>query len=139
MPIINAMKDAVAVVIKRGETFLLIQRAKKGEAEDYWCPITGAVEPGETQEQAVIREAREEMGIVVDPVEKVWECPTDNNDYLLHWWFVRMKNQDIVPSQDEVKAFEWVTVQQMDQIKKMFEPDRHFFRITGRALPDSSG
>lgn len=131
------MKDAVAVVIKRGNAFLLIKRAKKGHAEDYWCPITGAVEPGETQEQAVVREAQEEMGILVEPVNKVWECPTDDQKYLLHWWFARMKQQDMTAHPDEVKEFHWVTVDQMETLGKMFDADRHFFRMIGTTLPDS--
>ena len=68
------MRDAVAVVVTKNGRFLLIKRAKEGEAEDFWCPITGAVEDGETQKQAAVREASEEMGIRVDPVRKIWEC-----------------------------------------------------------------
>jgi|GEM_PF-331312 len=133
----RSMKDAVAVVIKKGGAFLLIKRAKKGEAEDYWCPITGAIEPGETQAQAVRREAQEEMGILVEPIRKIWECPTDNHDYLLHWWFVRMKDQEITMNQDEVKEYQWVTADRMEGLEKMFDPDRQFFKDIGRTLPDS--
>lgn len=132
------MKDAVAVVVKKGDTFLLIKRAKKNEAEDYWCPITGVIEPGETQAQAVMREAREEMDIEVEPVNKVWECPTDNNEYLLHWWFVRMKDQHMNANPDEVKEYKWVTADHMDTLKKMFDPDRYFFKKIGATLPGSN-
>lgn len=131
------MRDAVAVVIKRGKAFLLIKRAKKGEAEDYWCPITGALEPGETQEEAVIREAKEEMGIIVEPLKKVWECPTDNQDYLLHWWFVSMIEQVPTICFDEVKEYQWVTENQMSWLEKMFDADRLFFKEVGVTLPDS--
>jgi 8-oxo-dGTP pyrophosphatase MutT (NUDIX family) len=131
------MKDAIAVVIKQGGTFLLIKRAKKGEAENYWCPITGAVEPGETQEQAVRREAHEEMGIDVEPINKVWECPTDNNDYLLHWWFVRVKDHTMTINPDEVKEYRWLSADQMENVEKMFAPDRRFFHTIGCTLPDS--
>jgi 8-oxo-dGTP pyrophosphatase MutT (NUDIX family) len=133
------MKDAVAVVIKKDDTFFLIKRAKKGEAEDYWCPITGAVEPGETQYQTVIREAREEMGIEVEPVEKVWECLTDNHEYVLHWWFVRMKDQDMTANPDEVKGYKWLTADQMNELQKMFKPDRWFFKEIGVTLSESNG
>lgn len=131
------MKDAVAVVIKKGTTYLLIRRAKKGHAEDYWCPVTGAVEPGETQMQAVMREAREEIGIAVEPAKKVWECPTDDRQYLLHWWFVRTHDQDLISNQDEVKEYRWMTVKDMGDVEKMFEPDRRFFTTIGVTLPDS--
>jgi len=131
------MKDAVAVVIKKGTQFLLIKRAKKGKAENFWCPITGAVEPGEIQKQAVIREAQEEMGLVVEPIRKVWECPTDNREYLLHWWFVRMHEQEIIMRPEEVKEYCWMEIKQMEKLKKMFDPDRQFFQKIGITLPDS--
>ena len=122
------MKDAVAIVIKKNEKFLLIKRAKKGIAEDYWCPITGAVERGETQEQAVIREAREEMGMVVEPIHKVWECFTDDRQYLLHWWWVKLVNNEIKIKPEEVKDYQWINVKEMQKIGKMFKADLNFFK-----------
>jgi len=122
------MKDAVAVVIKRNERFLLIKRAKKGFSEDYWCPITGAVENSETQAQAVKREAWEEMGINVKPIKKVWECFTDDEQYLLHWWWVRLINDEIKINPDEVKDYQWVNASEMQNIGKMFKADLKFFK-----------
>ncbi len=133
------MKDAVAVVIKKNGKFLMIKRAKKGEAEDYWCPITGAVEEGEEQEQAVVREAKEEMGLTVEPMEKVWECPTEDNEYLIHWWRVKLKDSMIEMNRNEVKAYCWADCAEMEQMTKMFSADRRFFRKIGVNLPDSCG
>ena len=132
------MKDAVAVVVKKDGKFLLIKRAKKGEAEDFWCPITGAVEHGETQEQAVIREACEEMGIRVEPIRKIWKCMTHDGDYRLHWWQVNLTEERITQNPDEVKAFAWVSVSEMGDIEHMFKADLFFFRTIGVQLPDST-
>lgn len=132
------MREAIAVVIKRDDRYLLIKRAKKGEAEDYWCPITGAVEKNETQEQAVIREAREEMGIDVKPIRRVWECFTEDKRYLLHWWFVRVLSDAIEMNPDEVKEYDWVTYPEMQKIGKMFSADLEFFRETGAVLSEST-
>ena len=122
------MKRAVAVIIRKGDKFLLIKRAKKGEAENYWCPITGAIEQDETQEQAVIREASEEMGIRVKPIQKVWECYTEDKQYLLHWWSVKLIDDRITMNHDEVKDYQWVTYEQMQNIGKMFKADLAFFK-----------
>jgi len=132
------MKHAVAVVVKKDGKFLLIKRAKKGEAEDFWCPITGAVEHGETQEQAVVREAQEEMGIQVEPVKKLWECTTHDGKYTLHWWQVDLIHDRISENPDEVKAHTWVTVSGMQDIENMFEADLLFFKTVGANLPDST-
>jgi len=133
------MKDAVAVVIKRGDKFLLIKRGKKGEAEDYWCPITGAVEDGETQKEAVKREAREEMGITVKPIKKVWQCYTEDREYLLHWWFVRLVNDKIKVNADEVKTYCWANYAEMQEIEKMFRADLKFFKEVAPHLSDEVG
>ncbi len=132
----GSMKDAVAVVIKRNEKFLLIKRAKKGFAEDYWCPITGAVEENEMQEQAVKREAREEMGIDVEPIRKVWECFTDDKQYHLHWWWVKLIKDDIKINPDEVKDYQWLNVDEMQRIGKMFKADLEFFEEIAKDLGD---
>jgi len=129
----------VAVVIKRGDKFLLIKRGKKGEAEDYWCPITGAVEDGETQKEAVKREAREEMGITVKPIKKVWQCYTEDREYLLHWWFVRLVNDKIKVNADEVKTYCWANYAEMQEIEKMFRADLKFFKEVAPHLSDEVG
>lgn len=124
---IDVLKQAVAIVIKTGNRFLLIKRAKKGQAEDYWCPITGAIENGESQEQAVVREASEEMGIAVAPVKKVWECYTEDKEYLLHWWSAKLVDATITMNPDEVKDYQWVSYEEMKGLGKMFEADLGFF------------
>ena len=131
------MKDAIAVVIKRDEKYLLIKRAKKDFAENYWCPITGEVENKETQKQAVIREAKEEMGLEVEPVRKVWECPTADEQYLLHWWEAKILNENIKVNPDEVKESKWVDVDEMQNIGKMFKADIKFFKDIAKDLVDS--
>ena len=132
------MKQAVAVVIKTGDRFLLIKRAKKGMAEDYWCPITGAIEDGETQQQAVVREAKEEMGITVIPVEKVWECYTEDKEYILHWWTVKMIEGRITVNPFEVKEYQWISYEQMKTLGKMFRTDLDFFKKASRKPKNST-
>jgi len=131
------VKDAVAVVLKRENKYLLIRRAKHGKAEDFWCPITGAVERGETHAHAVIREAKEEMGIDVEPLRKVWECPTNDGEYLLHWWHAKIICDEISADPNEVKESRWVTYEQMEKLPKMFDADRNFFENIAGELPDS--
>ena len=131
------MRDAVAVVLKRGEKYLLIRRAKHGTAEDYWCPITGAVEQDETQEQAVKREAKEELGIGVRPLHKIWECLTDDKEYILHWWHAFLEDDAVAINPDEVKEYRWLTYEQMLNLEKMFDADRRFFKTIAPHLSNS--
>ncbi|HEY3251006.1 MAG TPA: NUDIX domain-containing protein, partial [Ignavibacteria bacterium] len=67
---------------------MFVKRADNVVAGGFWCPVSGRIENGETQQNAVIREALEEVGLNVKPIKKVWECEAEHGGYLLHWWTV---------------------------------------------------
>lgn len=64
---------AVTMLVQSKDRCLLSRR--HGAPEHRWSALAGFVEPGETPEQAVIREAREETGIEVTSVEYVTSQP----------------------------------------------------------------
>ena len=72
-PDVKPMLDAVIAVITNGEKILFILRAPNIRGGGHWAPVSGEVEPGESQEAAVAREAMEEVGLTVRPIRKVWE------------------------------------------------------------------
>jgi len=55
---------SVAAIIRDGQGRILLQ----GKAEDVWSLPAGAIEPGETPAQAVVREVWEETGLIVRPL-----------------------------------------------------------------------
>jgi 8-oxo-dGTP diphosphatase len=67
---VNAPADVVpcvgAIIIDGAGRLLLIKRGHE-PGKGLWSIPGGRVEPGETDEQAVIREVREETGLVVRP------------------------------------------------------------------------
>ena len=73
----------VSVIVKDGKT-LLIERSG-GPFAGWWGPVSGKVEPGESQAAAVERESMEEVGLTVRPVRKVWENISTGKMYRLHW------------------------------------------------------
>ena len=63
------MIEVVAAIIREGETFMICQRPPHKARGMLWEFVGGKVEFGETQEQALVRECREELGVTVLPDE----------------------------------------------------------------------
>jgi len=59
------MTDVVAALIWQNDRFLICQRPANKARGLLWEFVGGKVEPGETMEQALIRECREELDITV--------------------------------------------------------------------------
>jgi 8-oxo-dGTP diphosphatase len=113
--------------VRRDERVLVIKRGPEVVLPGYWCPPSGRVEPGETQQGAVVREVAEELGVVAKPVAKVWECPTDDGDFVLHWWITELQEQELRPHPGEVAEFRWVTAEEFLELHPTFVGDREFF------------
>jgi NAD+ diphosphatase len=64
---------AITMLVQSGHRCLLSRR--RGAPGNRWSALAGFVEPGETPEEAVIREAREETGIEVVSVQYVASQP----------------------------------------------------------------
>lgn len=65
------MVEVVAALIWQGERFMICQRPAHKARGLLWEFVGGKVEPGETKEQALIRECREELDVEVRP-ERVY-------------------------------------------------------------------
>lgn len=132
------LPEAIVAIIRRDGRMLVIQRGPGSILPGYWSPPSGRIEPGESQPEAVIREMREELGLAVRPLEKVWECLTDGGEYRLHWWLVSEEGGLITPAPAEVSGLKWVDAAAFMALPltQTFEGDREFFRAVFPALPD---
>lgn len=62
-----ALVPASYVYLRRGDEVLLQQRLNTGYMDGYWnAGVAGHVEAGETARQAAVREALEEIGVIVE-------------------------------------------------------------------------
>lgn len=120
-------RDAVVAVLARGSRFLVIRRGPRVSRPGYWTPLSGRVEPGESQPEALVREVREEVGLTVRPLAKVWECDTDDGAFRLHWWSAEVDPGDLVLDPDEVSDARWVLPAEFDRLRPTFADDRRFF------------
>ncbi|MEV7001350.1 NUDIX domain-containing protein [Streptomyces sp. NPDC093982] len=127
-----AQREAIVAVLLRAGRVLAIRRGPAVARPGYWQPLSGKIEPGETQREAVVREVGEEVGLTVVPLAKVWESETDDGRFRLHWWTANAETGDVVPDPGEVAEARWVTPQEFLSLDPVFEGDREFFE---RILP----
>ena len=65
--VVNSAPIAAAVIVKDGQVLMVRRRVKEGQLS--WQFPAGAVEPGETGEEAAVRETREEVGLTVAAIK----------------------------------------------------------------------
>ena len=128
----RGQRDAVVAVVRRAGRVLVIQRGPLARLPGYWAPLSGTLEVAETQEEALIREVQEEVGLTVSPVAKVWESQTEDGVFRLHWWMAEAEQGEIVMQPGEVSDVRWVTPQEFSELEPIFAADRTFF---DRVLP----
>ena len=120
--------DVVAAILERDGRFLLGKRSPHKTAPGYWCPISGRIEPEESQADAVVREVYEEVGLSVRAIEKVAECDTHDGNAVIHWW--RVEALDAAPARlanDEHSELVWATVSEMKRLAPVFLEDVEIF------------
>jgi 8-oxo-dGTP diphosphatase len=121
------MRKAVVILIRSRGRFLVIRRAAGVTRPGWWSPPSGRLEADESASDAAVREAQEELGIVVRPIAQVWVCPTDDGSYELAWWLVEADEVALTPAPDEVAEVRWVTPAEFLELSPIFDAHRVFF------------
>lgn len=78
------MTEVVAALIWQGDRFLACQRPAHKARGLLWEFVGGKIEPGETGEEALIRECREELDITVSVGEIFMEVTHEYPDLTVH-------------------------------------------------------
>jgi 8-oxo-dGTP diphosphatase len=78
-------RRGVVAVIARGELLLAIRRSPHVPAPGKICFPGGGLEAGESEEDALVRELREELGLAVRPIRRLWTSETPWR-VALSWW-----------------------------------------------------
>jgi len=98
-------------VLERDGAYLMIRRAPGLVKGNTWCFPGGHLERGENARLAVCRELREELGIIVEPVERLGSLRVLNwrtARYILAVWRVRHVRGDFLLKEDEIAQTRWV-------------------------------
>ena len=108
--------EVVAALIWRGERFLACQRPAHKARGLLWEFVGGKVEPGETREQALVRECREELDVTVVPGEVFMEVVHEYPDQTVHLTLFHAALPKGEPKALEHNDLRWITVQEIDQL-----------------------
>jgi len=102
----------VAVIVREGR-FLVIRRSRDVVAPQAYCFPGGAIEPGESEQDALVREIREELGTTIRPLGRVWQSITPWG-VPLAWWHGELDaDAAITPNPAEVDSVGWYTPEEM--------------------------
>lgn len=116
---------AVAVIV-REEKFLAICRAPGIVAAGAYCFPGGALEVGESDEQAMVREVLEELGVLVVPVRRLWSSTTAWQ-VALTWWLAELPPRaEFRPDPAEVAEIAWFRPEELAAHPDLLESNRHF-------------
>ena len=109
------MTEVVAALIWQGGRFLACQRPPHKARGLLWEFVGGKVEPGETKEQALIRECREELDVTVRVGGIFMELVHEYPDLTVHLTLFHAGIAEGTPRLLEHQALRWLTVEEMDQ------------------------
>jgi 8-oxo-dGTP diphosphatase len=124
-------RGAVAVVVRNGR-MLVIRRAKTVVAPLVYCFPGGGIEPGESEQDALVREFHEELGATIRPVRRLWQCTTTWKVHLA-WWLAELPPEAVpVANPCEVDSIHWLTPAEMAQRADLLDSNREFLELLDR-------
>lgn len=103
------MTEVVAALIWDGGRFLICQRPAHKARGLLWEFVGGKIEPGETGEQALIRECREELGVTIAVGDVFADVTHVYPDLTVHLTLYHARIAEGTLRLYEHKAFAWIT------------------------------
>ena len=107
--------EVVAALIRDGDKFLICQRPAHKARGLLWEFVGGKVEPGETKEQALIRECWEELAVTLSVGEVFMEVDHEYPDLNVHLTLFNAVISEGTPRMLEHNDIRWITVDEIDQ------------------------
>ena len=109
------MTEVVAALIWNQKRFMICQRPTHKARGLLWEFVGGKVEPGETREQALIRECQEELAVTLDVGEAFLDVTHAYPDLTVHLTLFHAALREGVPRKLEHEDILWINVDEIDQ------------------------
>ena len=109
------MVEVVAALIWDKDKFMICQRPAHKARALLWEFVGGKVEPGETKEQALIRECQEELAITLSVGDVFMDVVHEYPDITVHLTLFNATISKGIPQKLEHNDIKWITVEEIDQ------------------------
>ena len=103
------MTEVVAALIWKNKKFLICQRPSHKARGLLWEFVGGKVEQGETKEQALIRECKEELNILLSVGDVFMDVVHEYPDLMVHLTLFNATIVDGEPQKLEHNDIQWIT------------------------------
>ena len=107
------MVEVVAALIWDNNKFMICQRPANKARALLWEFVGGKVEPGETKEQALIRECQEELDIMLSVGDVFMDVIHEYPDITVHLTLFNATIQEGVPKKLEHNDIIWITAKEI--------------------------
>lgn len=108
------MIEVVAALIWDNDKFLICRRPKNKARALLWEFAGGKVEFGETKEQALIRECKEELDITISVEDIFMDVVHEYSDITVHLTLFNSTILEGIPKKLEHDDIKWITASEID-------------------------
>ena len=126
------MTEVAAALIRDGDRFMICQRPAHKARGLLWEFVGGKAEPGETREQALIRECREELAVTVSVGEVFMDVVHEYPDLLVHLTLFNAVITEGAPQKLEHNDIRWITVEEIPNYHFCPADDEILKKLMGR-------
>lgn len=115
----DTKKVTVALIQDDQERYLFIKRSLYkylGKYQDAWYPPTGHLKGNEIQEEALVRELKEELNLDIKPIKLLTEWEQDIPGEKAYWWKCTIIGGEIKPN-FEISDYKYFSKEEVKNIK----------------------
>jgi len=109
------MVEVVAALIWDKDNFMICQRPANKARALLWEFVGGKVEPGETKEQALIRECQEELAVTLSVDDVFMDVVHEYPDIAVHLTLFNATIAEGVPQKLEHNDIKWIKISEIDE------------------------
>ena len=117
----------VSAIIIQDNKFLVLKRASDSQfAPNEWELVSGFMDNGETAEQTILREVKEELNVSGSILKSlpIYEMNDNDGRWVVIPYLVLLDDNKTIKISDEHSELKWMTIEEMSQFEYLAETVR---------------